>query len=231
MSSARNTTRRQAFGTLLVGGVAALLSILSVSAADLWEDHNPYSEFGPVQAGTILKLNVDEPFDILYEYEQDRDDRLTIKMKPDSKLTPFLPPADADKSSTGKGRVRIRARARLKFNVAVAVTGVTGSETVAFAGRRVLAFEAGKAVQQLEIRGSVHRGDISSRRQLRSNDAANLEIVITGAPVRGNRELPMKQKPGEAGAPPQPSAELNEQEKQQLLLEYLNRVLGESDDR
>ena len=212
-------------------GVVGLVSLLSISAADLWEDHNPYSEFGPLENGTVLKLTVDEPFDILYEYEQDRDDRLTIKMKPDGKITPFLPPADTDKSSTGKARVRVRARSRLKFRVAVAVTGISPAKTVTFAGRRVLAFEAGKAVQQLEVRGSVHLGDISARRMMRSNDAANLEIVISGAPVRGNRELPMKQKAGEAGGPPVPTAEISEPEKQRLLLEYLNRILGESDDR
>ena len=212
-------------------GAVALLSLLSVSAADLWEDHNPYSEFGPLQNGTVLKLSVNEPFDILYEYEQDRDDRVTIKMKPDGKVTPFLPPADSDKSSTAKGRVRIRARSQLKFEVAVSVTGISSAQTVSFSGRRVLGFEAGKAVQQMEIRGTIHRGDINARRMLRSHDVANLEIVINGAPVRGNRELPMKEKAGEPGQAPQPSAELNEREKQQLLLEYLNRILGESDDR
>ncbi len=210
---------------------AFALSMLSLAAADLWEDHNPYSEFGPVQAGTVLKLSVDEPFDILYEYEQDRDDRTTIKMKPDAKVTPFLPAADSDKSSTGKGRIRVRARSRLRFQVAVAVTATAPGETVNFTGRRVLAYEAGRAVQQLEVRGSVHRGDISAKRQVRSNDTANLEVVIRGAPVRGNRELPMKTKPGEPGQPPVPTAEMTEQEKQQLLLEYLNRILGESEDR
>lgn len=212
-------------------GTTLLFSILSLAAADLWQDHNPYSAYGSLRAGTLLKLSVDEPFEILYEYDQDLEDKVTIKMQPDRKLTDFLPPVDSDKTSTKKGRVRIRARSRLQLKVAVAVERVLDSDVVEFSGTRVLSYEANRATQRLQVRGRVHLGDVSADRNILSHNVADLQLVLSGAPERPSRELPMKTKTGEPGEPPVPSAQLNEREKQQLLLEYLNRILGETDDK
>ena len=77
----------------------------------------------------------------------------------------------------------------------------------------------------------MHVGDIKSGRRVHSNDVPDFQVLVNGSPIPQNKDLPLKQVPGEEpGDPPQPSAELSDREREQLLLEYLNRILGESGD-
>lgn len=213
---------------------AALLFIpiaaLSLQADDLWIDHNPYSSVSSMQAGTVLKLSVDEPVLVEYEYEGNGQETATIKLTPDKNITEFLPAASEDRSIAINNRLRIRSHGRVKFNMAVSIQTVEG-ETLVIRGARQISYENGRARQDFQITGRVSRRDVSTDRTIRSNDVAELQIVMRGSPIPQNRNLPMKQIPGENGQPARPSATLTDQEKQQILLEYLNRILGETRDQ
>ncbi|MBI3395295.1 MAG: hypothetical protein HY042_05635, partial [Spirochaetia bacterium] len=60
---------------------------------DLWKDHDPYSSRASVKAGSIIKLSVDEPVQVEYEYDKNSEENGSIKMAPDKGLTDFLPGA------------------------------------------------------------------------------------------------------------------------------------------
>ncbi len=194
--------------------------------ADLWRDHNPYSPFEALRAGTILKLVIDEPIVVEYEYEGEGDDKVKVKMVPDKGLSEFLPAANVSKSIQDKKKALVRARGRVKINLAVTVQSIANG-TALISGTKVLAYESGKAVQQMQLTGRVSIRDINRSRMIRSRDVAELQLVIQGAPQKQSRNLPMKT----TGNPPRPSAALTENEKQRLILEYLNRIFGETSDR
>ena len=199
--------------------------------ADLWVDHDPYSPFTGLRGGVILKLHIDEPVLIEYEYSMQDDDKAVVKMVPDKKISEVLPPADINKSIQTTKKLKIEAKSRLKMKMAVTVRSVQGDGVVEFQGTKVLAYENGKGRQQFQIFGRVNRDDINSKRIIKSNDVADLQVTITGAPIKINKNFPMKTLPGlNPGDPPRPSAELSDAEKQRLLLEYLNRILGETSD-
>jgi len=223
-----------ALGLALIMLLAMLLALAAqageLRAQSLWVDHNPYNPNANLREGVILKLQVDEPLEMEYEYENTIDDEVVVKLQPDRNLTDFLPPVDTTKNTTTKKNNVIRADVRLQFRMAVTVSADPENNTVVFSGTKLLAYEGGRSRQQMQISGRVHIDDVSSGRTVRSQDVADLQLVIIGAPIRQDRELPMKQTEDEDGQPI-PSAELSDEERERLLLEYLNRVLGASDDR
>ncbi len=217
------TRPRAAKAILLV----ALLAPVTIVAQSLWRDHNPYNPRQDIRAGVVLRLVVDEPIVLDYEYENSSDQNVVIKLNPDQKLFEFLPPADSNQSVTNKRTNRVRGRSRLSFRMAVQAQADPDNGVVVFTGRKLLAYESGRSRQEIQISGRVHLNDIRNGRVVHSNDVADLQIVMAGAAIPQNQELPMKQGQGEDGAPA-PSAELSEAERARLLLDYLNRVLGES---
>ncbi len=206
------------------------LASATVGAQTLWQDHNPYRPNPNVRNGTILRLVVDEPVIIEYEYENLSDDTVTIKMNPDQKLTDFLQPADINKAVTDKDDNRVRVRSRVTFRMAVRVDRDPRDDSVSFSGVKLIAAEAGRSRQQIQISGSVHIDDIQPGRMVNSSDVADLQIVVQGAPIRQSLELPLKQAEGEVPGTTEPSAELSAEERARILLEYLNRILGASRD-
>ncbi len=211
--------------SILTGAIVT--AACAAYAKDLWEDHNPYSTTGQVVAGTVLKLQVEAPVIIEYEYERKTDEKATIKITPDPKITDFLPAANSEKTINGSEKLVLKAKSRLVLNMAVTVQGDGTGKTLQITGTRQIGYENDRARQLIQVTGRVNRADIRQDLTVHSDQVADLVILITGAPVPQNAGIQMKQKP-EAGGQPQPAAELSNEEKQKLLLDHLNRILGES---
>lgn len=206
-------------------------------AKDLWEDHNPYSTTGQIGAGTVLKLVVEAPVIVEYEYERKSDDKATIKITPDQGITDFLPAANSDKAISGAEKIILKAKSRLNLRLAVTVQGDATADTLQISGSRVIGYENDRARQQIQITGRINRRDVTQDMTVHSDQVADLVIVITGAPIPQTADIALKAQPDaaaaaaaaeEAGLPSKPGAQLSEEDKQRLLLEYINRILGES---
>lgn len=210
----------------LVLAAAGLLLLASQTAArDLWVDHNPYNPAGKIAVGSVLRLAVDEPMVLEYEYSSNQSDEARVKATPDKSLTEFLPPASADRSITGKRESRFRTRGRMTFRMGITVSRIT-DDTIQFTGLKVISPEDGRTRFEVQASGVVHRSDIGSDRTIRSQDASQFQLLMRGGPIAQSQGLPMKQNPdGTTSAAP------TQQEKEQMLLNYLNRILGEMKDR
>jgi len=210
---------------------ACILFITAVPlfSEDIWVDHNPYHPLSSIPEGSIIKIMVDEPVSVEYEYEGSSDENATIKMVPDKDLMNFLPKANSEKSINGKNKVRIRARGRVRFHAAVSIVGKIENGTVRFQGTKSIGAEQGKAEQMITISGRVNVDDITAERTIKSSDVANLVVQIQGLPVAEKKNLQMKtEESADPNEPPKKSAKISEDEKQQMLLDYLNRVIGEA---
>ncbi|MCB1327088.1 MAG: flagellar basal body L-ring protein FlgH [Spirochaetales bacterium] len=211
--------------------IALALAFSYLSAQSLWRDHNPYNPSANIRTGTILKLHVEETVIIEYEYESTVDETVTIKLKPDQTVTEFLPPVDTEQNITRQNNDTLRSHGKIRFEMAVRVDSQPEEDIVSIVGTRQIAQENGRTRQVFQVRGFVHVEDIKPGRRVNSADVADLDIRITGAPVPQNRDRRLRQEPGATPEEPaRATAELSDQEKQQLLLEYLNRVLGEMSD-
>lgn len=189
-------------------------------AEDLWKDHNPYAGQTGLFPGAVLRLVVHEPVLVEYDYEDTSDTKATIKIVPDKKAADFLSDASSDQSQVGARKAKVRAKTALRLELAVLVQSVDG-ELATIRGQKNLIFENGRARQLFSVSGKVHRRDVAADRRIRSAQVADLELLVSGAPLPFQAGLTMKQ--GEDG---QPSAELSKEEKERILLEHLNRILG-----
>ncbi len=204
----------------------------SVEAEDLWINHNPYAIEASLVPGSILKLHIDEAVQIEYQYGNLGDEATSVKMVPDKAITDFLPGVSVERSINQKHKKDLRSRGRIKLPMAIRVTQIHNDGSVDFTGRKLVAHENGDTRLDVRVTGSVNRADIGIDRSISSAAVADLTLQITGFPVEKNLGLPMKQIPSTDPDKPgtTPSAKLTEEEKQQILLDYLNRVLGESRD-
>lgn len=194
----------------------------TLQSQTLWEDHNPYDSSPVLSAGTILKIEVDEPVKIEYEFVDNRDLSTSVKLVPDKTITDFLKPVDSSRSIVTKNKGRVISKNRVVFDMAVNVTGDISKEVVTFSGSKTLAMESGKQQQQIQIQGRVLKSDISSDRKIKSKNVSDLVISIRGAPIPVSANLPVKNEDGVS------VAKISEAEKQKLIMDYINKVLGES---
>jgi len=212
---------------LIAAAVFVLLAVMGgqVFARDLWVDHNPYNPAGKLVPGSILRLAVDEPMVLEYEHSANQSDEARVKATPDKSLTEFLPPANADRTISSKQESRSRSRGRMTFRMGVTVSRVT-EDAIEFSGAKIVAPEDGRTRFEVQAAGIVHRQDIGSDRTIKSGDVSQFQLIMKGGPIAQNQGLQLK--PNADGST---SAAPSADEKEQMLLDYLNRVLGEMKDR
>ncbi len=201
-----------------------------LNAQSLWVDKNPYSGSAGIEEGSVVKVIVDEPVQLDFEYENGGDEKTTVNMKPDRNITDNLPPVDLDRSIISSTKKKIRNRNSLKFQMAVQVVELEPSGIARLQGRKVIGVESGDSSVEITLQGVVNLKDIRRSGIIKSGDIANLNMQIVGLPVKKSLNLPMKQIPGETAGETLPSAKLSDEEKEEILLDYLNRILGETRD-
>lgn len=215
-----------------VVGFLIFCTLFSVSllGEDLFTGKNPYRQIEAVQVGDILKLVVDEPVIVEYDYEAAADDHRTVKLSPDRETFSFLKPIDDDRSFVDKNQAKIRSRVRLRMFMGVRISEING-DVIQFVGQRRLGYENGRLEQQIQSSGSIALRDVSQDRSIQSRHVAELQLMIAGRPREQRENLQLKEEQPHSDTPnepPKPSAEMSDSEKQQILLEYLNRLLGET---
>jgi flagellar L-ring protein precursor FlgH len=217
---ARNRLLALLSAGLLAIAFLALLLERGLRAEDLWKDHNPYAAESALGAGSVLRLAIDEPVIVEYEYEENIDTKGTIKMSPDKSFADFLKDSSSDQSRIDSRKTKVRAKTQLKLDLAVVVTGFSG-DLAQISGQKTLVYENGRSRQTINVKGQIHRKDVTGERLIQSANVANLELVLAGAPLPLSAGIGMK-RDSEGRA----KAELSQEEKEKLLLDYINRVLG-----
>ena len=212
---------------------------LSLGAQSLWQDHNPYAAGSKLAQGTILKLAIDETMLLIYEYENLADENIDLSLVPDRNITGFLPPVNAKRNVNKRFENRLNSRSRMRFDMAVTVNSDPQNASLSFTGTKFIGQENGISRQQIQVSGRVHPEDVESGRLVHSRNVADLQITVLGAPVPRSTNLPLSDENGEeaetkveSGLGSQqakrPAAQLSDEQKRQLLWEYINRLLGET---
>ncbi len=225
-------SRRQIFIAILFFTVGR-----EFSAQSLWQDHNPYAVGSNLRQGTILKLEVDEPVEIVYQYDNLTDENVDIQLVPDRNITSFLPPANSNRSMVKNYKNRLNSRSHMRLHIAVRIDADPKGSIASFQGTKFIGHENGISRQQIQVKGQVHIEDISSGRRIHSRDIADLQLLVTGVPVPRSQGLalppPQKKQDGQAsqaqeGKISSDTPSLSDEQKRQLLWQYINRLLGET---
>ncbi len=208
--------------------LSAVFSFIGVSpisqAEDLWKPHNPYSSHSRLRAGSVIKVKISEPVDLEFEYEDTGSSDTEVKTNP--VIWPAdLPVTDIEKNIAGSRKKHLKVKTRMNFTMAVQISGITPEGNAELSGTRQVFYEAGNVRFEVRFAGTADLNDITRDNRIKSEDIAGLVLQVTGKPVTPGKGITLK-----TDAEGKVSADLSEEEKQQLLLEYLNRVLGEASD-
>ena len=214
-----------------------LFLFLPIFSQSLWEDRNPYSTRRSLKKGTILKLKIEEPIQITYEYENQSNQNIDINIVPDKNISSFLPPASTNQNKTKQFSNRVQVRSQLKMQIAVSLEDETENSVIVFRGTKFLGYENNLSRQKMSVRGRVHIDDVSTGRIIHSKDVADLQIVLEGIPVKTDINLSKnppaqnpeaKQEGQTQQGQPLGKSFIGEEEKQKLLWNYIKNLLGDS---
>lgn len=195
----------------------------------LWADKNPYSSSQDIRNGDVITVVFREGLKVEFQSEYKGDSDHKIMSNPDKKLIEEKQGYQSDLSIARNSHAKSKSQGKIQGSLAVRVVGFdTLAENLEVEGRRETRFDNDRQI--LTVRGTVSRKDLTANRQIEYGKIANLEISYTGNPIPRNLQNP------DIGLKPTTAtdgtitykAELSDNEKQELLLKYMKRMLGES---
>lgn len=218
---------------LVIGfGFSHFLVSQESSNPSLWEDKNPYSGSQNFRNGDIISVIFKDPLKAEYEAKYKADSDHKIMSNPDKKIIEEMKGYESDQSIARNVFTKSKTSGKILGSIAVRIVSQDpNSDSLEIEGRRETRFDNDRQV--LNIKGFVSRKDIESGRfgkLIDYNRIANLEINYSAHPTPRNLQNPdigLKESNAEDGTVSY-SSELSDTEKQELLLKYMKRLLGES---
>ena len=191
----------------------------NLSAKSIWQDKNPYTSEGDIKVGSVIVITINDISDMRFTYSTSTKSNSNISSNPDASITGFLPKVSANKRIGSDDSTQFTGRGKINFSIATRVVNrapdgilltVAGSRTYTFAG----------AASTIAVTGLVDPSLIKGR-TIDSNSVVDFTMEIRGLKQGINLQRPPLQKDEKA------STSLTEQEKQQIIIDYLKKMLGE----
>lgn len=201
---------------------------LNAQESSLWTDKNPYSVRQSMKVGSTLYVKIRNGLQAEFELESNADETLTLKAMPDKKIIPDMPSYNNDRTITRKNKGKIKSIGKIKGNLTVLVTAIdpnTGLLNVQ--GQKVSVINGEE--NSLLLSGTVSPEFVEKDLSIDSDKIANLQLNFNGKikPQQVSPPISIKTITNPDGSVTT-KAELSEEEKQRLILNQLNRLLGES---
>lgn len=190
----------------------------SVFAQSIWIDKNIYTAQDAINTGDIFTVAITDISQFRFTLSLVNNESFSIESSPDGTVTPFLPPVNAHKRGVKSSSTNLQHRGAIALYIAATVGErlpngnfrITGTKTYSFSGVTTI-FSVSGLVNPASIKGNT----------VYSEDIANFVVQIQG--VREGVQI--RRDPLQEGATA--SSELTEQEKQQIIIQYMQRILGE----
>lgn len=199
------------------------------SKISLWKDKDPYSTSQSIRPGDIIEVVFEEGLKVEYQVEYKADQDHKIMSNPDKKMIPEIKGYESDQSIARNNRTKSKTQGKILGSIAVKIVGLDrNGENMEIEGRRETRFDNDRQI--LSIKGTISRRDMNNSRKIPYSKIANLEIIYSAHPTLRNLQNPdlgLKEITNPDGTTSY-SAELSDTEKQELLLRYMKRLLGES---
>ncbi|MDI7229615.1 flagellar basal body L-ring protein FlgH [Leptospira santarosai] len=201
---------------------------LNAQESSLWTDKNPYSMRQNIKVGSPLYVKIKNGIQAEFELESNADETLTLKVMPDKKIVPDMPSYNSDRTITRKNKGKIKSLGKIKGNLTVLVTAVdpnTGLLTIRGQKMNVINGEE----NSLLLSGTVSPEFVEKDSSVDADKIADLQVSFNGR-IKPREVIPpisLKTVANPDGSVTT-KAELSEEEKQRLILNQLNRLLGES---
>jgi flagellar basal body L-ring protein FlgH len=206
--------------------VLAVMSIFTffvpetITSKTIWNDRNLYTSGTNLKVGDVIVVNINDISQLKFNITFNNDNSYNIISNPDTTITGFLPKISANKKLSSSDKADFSGKGGLNISIASRVVNRLGDGKLTIAGVREYSFN-GK-INRFVVSGVVDPELVKGRSVL-SKNVADFKLEIRGLLERGaiNIERP-KLNEGEAS-----STNLNEDEKQKIIIDYLNKMLRE----
>ncbi len=205
--------------------VLLVACVLPVAAGSLWgqsiwQDRNIYASGENLEVGDVLQVQVEDISRMRFNLQLTQDDSFSVSSNPDGNLTPFLPPVQSSRNSqtrnstavTGRGNMTIQMAARVTEQLPGGNFRIQGTRTYAFSGIANI-FTVTGIVDPVLLKG----------RMISSADIADMRLDIRG--VKEGAGINIQRPPLEEDEAA--STTLTEEEKQDIIIDYLQKMIGE----
>ncbi|MCX8123285.1 MAG: flagellar basal body L-ring protein FlgH [Spirochaetes bacterium] len=196
----------------------ALVIVPSLYADTIWRDKNIYTAQDTIKVGDIFTVAITDISQMRFTLTLANNDSFTVTSSPDGNITPFLPQVNANKKATKNNSTNLQHRGNIALYIAATVQQRLDNGNFRIAGTKTFSFSGVTTV--FNVAGIVNPAAIKGG-TINSSDIANLVLQIQG--IKEGVQItrpPLKE--GETA-----SSALTEQEKQQIIIQYLQRILGE----
>ena len=161
-------------------------------------------------------MNVQLKFNITFN----NDNSFSIISNPDTNITGFLPKVSSNKKIQNSDKTEFSGKGNLKISIASSVSTISADGKLNING-----------IREYSINGKINRFIISGivdpelikGRTVMSRDIANFRLEIRGLQEAGPVNIQRPELEEEETS----STELTEAEKQQIIIDYINRMLRE----
>jgi len=202
----------------------AIFILLSVSAAafsaTIWKERNLYKTGDDLKAGDVIVVRVDDITRMSFTMTMNSKSGTTISSNPDVNITGFLPKVSADKKTTSNDTTDLSSKGNLSIDIAAQITAKNNDGTYAIRGVKEYSFNG--VANRFDVSGSVDSALLNGR-MVRSSDVVNFRLLV--ATTKQGIDMNLQRPPLKENETPK--AELTDAEKQKIIIDYLNKMLGE----
>lgn len=245
---ARLTKRKRAI--FVFAGGLYLLALWPIYSQTIGTPFNPYSSAQGLKVGDVLHVRIDENTRAQYTFEFNRSRSQSVDSSPDQNITEFLPKAQSTRNTSDDQDGELEAQSRFTAAMSVLVSRKNDDGTFRVDGVKILNYDG--QTSSVQLRGIVHPRDISDGYLIPASKIANLSITFQGKPAEKNfplQNLNYQARQGQEdqgeqgqqgggeqdnqnqaqqaqGTQGQRNWQLSEQDRQRILRQYLQRILG-----
>jgi flagellar basal body L-ring protein FlgH len=191
-----------------------------LNAASLWRDRNIYKSGESIKVGDVITVRIDDLTNLQFSMNSNNRSSSDIASNPDVNITGFLPKISADKKTTTQDKTELSSKGRLTLDIAAQITNRANDGTFAIRGIKEYSFSG--VANRFEVSGSVDPALVNGR-VVRSGDIVNFRLNISTTKQGLNMNI---QRPA-LKQDETPKAELTNQEKQRIIIDYIDKMLNE----
>jgi len=187
-------------------------------AATIWQDKNIYSTDTNLKVGDIIIINVRDFTKLKFDIALSSNTSSDIQSNPDMTITGFLPKVSSNKNIKNNESTNFNGNSRIDVAIAARVTEKQNNGLSVISGVRIYTFNG--VTNTIQVGGIIDPKLINAG-SIDSEMIADFRIQITG------RKEGLTIRKGQVAEGEKALTELTETEKQQIVIDYLEKMIRE----
>lgn len=191
---------------------------VSLRAATIWVDRDIYIADRNLKVGDIIVVNVRDFSKLKFDIALNNNSTSRVESNPDVTITGFLPKVSANRNIKNNESTGFTGNSKIDLAIASRVVELLANGNTVISGSRTYSFNG--VTNTFSVAGVVDPKHVSGG-LIDSEYVADFRIQITG------RKEGLTIRKNQIGPDQTASPELTEAEKQQIIIDYLEKIIRE----